>query len=113
MILTITMNPSVDISYQLDNLSINHVNRTNKLNKTAGGKGLNVTRVLNQLNEQVVASGLKGGKLGEFLEQSLNDHNIANHFLKFKAIQEIVSLYYTMETKQKFLKVDLLLVLKK
>ena len=84
MILTITMNPSVDISYQLDNLSINHVNRTNKLNKTAGGKGLNVTRVLNQLNEQVVASGLKGGKLGEFLEQSLNDHNIANHFFEIQ-----------------------------
>lgn len=84
MILTITMNPSVDISYQVDNLSINHVNRTNKWSKTAGGKGLNVTRVLNQLNEHVVASGLKGGKLGEFLEQSLNDHKITNHFFEIQ-----------------------------
>lgn len=84
MILTITMNPSVDISYQVDNLSINHVNRTNKWSKTAGGKGLNVTRVLNQLNEQVVASGLKGGKLGEYLEQSLNDYKITNHFFEIQ-----------------------------
>lgn len=84
MILTITMNPSVDISYQVDNLSINHVNRTNKWSKTAGGKGLNVTRVLNQLNEQVVASGLKGGKLGEYLEQSLNEHKITNHFFEIQ-----------------------------
>lgn len=84
MILTITMNPSVDISYQVDNLSINHVNRTNKWSKTAGGKGLNVTRVLNQLNEQVVASGFKGGKLGEYLEQSLNEHKITNHFFEIQ-----------------------------
>ncbi|WP_239751521.1 tagatose-6-phosphate kinase [Mammaliicoccus sp. H-M34] len=84
MILTITMNPSVDISYQVDNLSINHVNRTNKWSKTAGGKGLNVTRVLNQINEQVVASGLKGGKLGEYLEQSLNDYKITNHFFEIQ-----------------------------
>ncbi len=84
MILTITMNPSVDISYQVDNLTINYVNRTNNWSKTTGGKGLNVTRVLNQLNEQVVASGLKGGKLGEYLEQSLNEHKITNHFFEIQ-----------------------------
>ena len=48
MILTVTMNPSVDTRYQLDELIIDDVNRVTP-EKTAGGKGLNVARVLGQL----------------------------------------------------------------
>ena len=36
-----------------------------KTSKTAGGKGLNVTRVLKQIGADVTASGLMGGLLGE------------------------------------------------
>ena len=52
MILTVTMNPSVDTRYQLDELVIDDVNRVTP-EKTAGGKGLNVARVLGQLGEIV------------------------------------------------------------
>ena len=34
--------------------------------KTAGGKGLNVTRVLSEFGDSVLATGLVGGKHGEF-----------------------------------------------
>ena len=44
MILTVTMNPSIDTAYQLDHLIIDDVNRVVP-KKTAGGKGLNVSRV--------------------------------------------------------------------
>lgn len=44
MILTITMNPSVDISYPLEHFKLDTVNRVAKTHKTPGGKGLNVTR---------------------------------------------------------------------
>ena len=50
MILTVTMNPSVDTRYQLDELIIDDVNRVTP-EKTAGGKGLNVARVLGQLGD--------------------------------------------------------------
>ena len=40
MILTVTMNPSIDISYPLDELKIDTVNRVVDVTKTAGGKGL-------------------------------------------------------------------------
>ena len=49
MILTVTMNPSVDTRYQLDELIIDDVNRVTP-EKTAGGKGLNVSRVLLQVH---------------------------------------------------------------
>ena len=45
MILTLTMNPAVDIGYTVDTLKIDTVNRTKKVSKTPGGKGLNVSRV--------------------------------------------------------------------
>ena len=51
MILTITMNPSVDISYPLEQFKLDTVNRVAKTHKTPGGKGLNVTRVLSQLGD--------------------------------------------------------------
>ena len=45
MILTITMNPSIDISYPLEAFKLDTVNRVKNVCKTAGGKGLNVTRI--------------------------------------------------------------------
>ena len=42
MILTVTMNPSVDISYPLEKFNLDTVNRISKVNKTPGGKCLNV-----------------------------------------------------------------------
>ena len=54
MILSITMNPSVDIAYQIKDFHLDSVNRVEETYKTPGGKGLNVTRVLSQLNEDLL-----------------------------------------------------------
>ena len=67
------MNPSIDISYPLDELKIDTVNRVVDVTKTAGGKGLNVTRVLSEFGDSVVATGLVGGKLGDFLVENIDD----------------------------------------
>ena len=72
MILTVTMNPSIDISYPLEELKIDTVNRVSEVSKTAGGKGLNVTRVLAEIGDNVAATGLIGGTNGEFLLQNLH-----------------------------------------
>lgn len=61
MILTVTLNPSIDILYCLENFNMDTVNRVTDVSKTPGGKGLNVTRVLSQLGDNVVATGLLGG----------------------------------------------------
>ena len=46
MILTLTMNPAVDIGYTVETLKMDTVNRTQKVSKTPGGKGLNVLVVV-------------------------------------------------------------------
>lgn len=38
MILTVTMNPSVDIAYQLETFQLDAVNRVREVHKTPGGK---------------------------------------------------------------------------
>lgn len=82
MILTITANPSVDISYNIDNLKIDDVNRVELVNKDAGGKGIHVSYVLDELGENVINSGFVGGKLGEFIEKRLDERKISHDFIK-------------------------------
>ncbi|AYW47741.1 tagatose-6-phosphate kinase [Tetragenococcus osmophilus] len=80
MIISITMNPSVDISYPMEEFTLDTVNRVKNVTKTAGGKGLNVARVLHQTKAEVLASGMIGGHLGEFIETELEKEGIQHHF---------------------------------
>lgn len=82
MILTVTLNPSVDISYRLDKFKIDEVNRTAVAIKTAGGKGLNVTRVAHTLGADVTATGILGGTIGTFITNQLADQGIKYDFYK-------------------------------
>lgn len=80
MILTVTLNPSIDISYTLPYLKLDTTNRTAEVNKTAGGKGINVTRVIHDLKKNVLASGLIGGNLGKAIIENLNEVGIKSDF---------------------------------
>lgn len=80
MLLTVTMNPSVDISYRLKTFNIDNVNRTNQVSKTAGGKGLNVARVAKQTGLEVAATGILGGYLGGYINSRLESDGIEQHF---------------------------------
>lgn len=84
MILTVTMNPSVDISYSLDHLSLNTVNRVDDVLKSAGGKGINVARVLRQLGEPAAATGFLGGRLGDFIRDEISKLGIEDNFVSIE-----------------------------
>lgn len=84
MITTVTMNPSIDIAYTLDELRIDQVNRVKTVNKTAGGKGLNVARVLHLLADDVLATGLVGGQHGAYIKEQLDQSGIKHQFLPIK-----------------------------
>ncbi|KHD45498.1 tagatose-6-phosphate kinase [Streptococcus hongkongensis] len=80
MILTITLNPSIDISYPLESFRLDTVNRVAQTSKTAGGKGLNVSRVLKEAGQDLLATGFIGGRLGQYLTEQLDQSEINNHF---------------------------------
>lgn len=82
MIATITLNPSVDIRYAFTHLERNRVNRCSTYQKTAGGKGINVSRVLAQLGSEVIATGFLGGFTGQLIEKELEQLSIHPKFVR-------------------------------
>lgn len=82
MILTITLNPAVDISYKFEYFLLDNLNRIEDISKTAGGKGLNVARVLRQLDQDVAASGFLGGHLGSFISTEIKEFGIQDYFIQ-------------------------------
>ena len=73
MILTVTLNTSIDKLYLMTGIQPETVMRVKEVHNTAGGKGLNVSRVAAKLGEAVTAMGFVGGFNGRYLE-SLVDH---------------------------------------
>lgn len=85
MILTVTLNPAIDKQYLVDALRPYEVMRVNRVSNTAGGKGLNVSRVAALAGEQVTAMGFVGGHTGEQFESLLCEPRIENCFTRVKA----------------------------
>ncbi len=84
MITTITLNPSVDIRFTVTNFYAGGIFRAQDSQQTAGGKGLNVTRVLHQLGTPVLALGFIGGSNGEFIKAQLDRAGIASNFVTIR-----------------------------
>jgi tagatose 6-phosphate kinase len=64
MIVTVTLNPALDLTYTVDALVPHATHRVQRVAERAGGKGLNVAAVLHALGEPVLATGLLGGATG-------------------------------------------------
>jgi tagatose 6-phosphate kinase len=58
------------------------VNRIKEVNDSAGGKGLNETRILHQLKLDVTATGIIAGQNGDHLIDALNREGIKHNFYK-------------------------------
>lgn len=80
MILTVTLNTSVDIRFTVEDFQKGGIFRAKDSQQTAGGKGLNVTRVLKQLSSPVKATGFIGGTNGQFIKGELDNLNIDYKF---------------------------------
>lgn len=73
MIYTVTLNPSLDYIMHLDNMNINAVNRSLKEEVYPGGKGINVSIVLNNLRIQNKALGFVAGFTGKEIERVMTN----------------------------------------
>lgn len=82
MILTVTLNPAVDKTYETDELLKGQVNRLRSCASAAGGKGINVTRVLRQFGRKVAAAGYLGGYTGRMIEDTMMKAGVECHFTR-------------------------------
>ena len=61
MILTVTLNAAIDKSLSVPSFRLGRRHRTVEQRSTAGGKGVNVARLLASLGQPVIATGFVGG----------------------------------------------------
>lgn len=85
MILTISLNPLLEKTFFYEKIISGEVNRAVSVSVNAGGKGINVSRQLNYLSIDNLATGFLGGDSGKRLKSILYRENIKNSFLQIKS----------------------------
>ncbi|MEV7954109.1 1-phosphofructokinase family hexose kinase [Streptomyces sp. NPDC058316] len=71
MILTVTLNTALDLTYGVPELVPHASHRVSDMSERPGGKGLNVARVLSALGHDTVVTGFAGGTTGAVLRELL------------------------------------------
>lgn len=85
MIYTVTLNPSIDYVVRLDSLVTGITNRTTSEEYYYGGKGINVSCVLAELDLESTALGFVAGFTGEAIEKGIRNDKIITDFIKLKS----------------------------
>lgn len=80
MIYTVTLNPALDKTVEIASLTIDSVNRISTMRTDPGGKGINVSKVIEKLGQKSIAAGILGGDTGRAIETSLKAMGLETSF---------------------------------
>ncbi|MGN1105896.1 MAG: PfkB family carbohydrate kinase, partial [Huintestinicola sp.] len=102
MIYTVTFNPAVDYVLRINALSQGGMNRPSSEEICWGGKGINVSYVLQMLDTKSVALGFTAGFTGEALENAVKSMGIYSDFIRLnKGVTRIcVKLFETESSRE-------------
>ncbi|MGW6566703.1 1-phosphofructokinase family hexose kinase [Streptomyces sp. NPDC054975] len=81
MILTVTLNAALDITHHIDRLRPHTAHRVREVAARAGGKGINVSRVLHTLGHPTLVTGLAGGGTGAAIRRELARAGLAEQLI--------------------------------
>lgn len=81
MIYTVTFNPALDYIMHIQDMKGGVINRSSSENLFCGGKGINVSIVLNHLGKESVAMGFQGGFTGKEIVRLLETQGIHTDFV--------------------------------
>ena len=84
MIYTVTFNPAIDYVVQVDDLTIGEVNRSTYEQMYYGGKGINVSTVLKNLDIDSVALGFVAGFTGITMEKGVKEQGVTADFIRLE-----------------------------
>nr|MBA2439895.1 1-phosphofructokinase family hexose kinase [Thermoleophilaceae bacterium] len=82
MIITVTLNAAIDKTLAVPNFRLGRRHRAVDQTSMAGGKGVNVARVLKALGQPVIATGVAGGATGTRIIEQLTGEAILNDFVR-------------------------------
>lgn len=81
-ILTVTLNPALDVTMHLPSLQPGAVNRAHAVETRAAGKGLNVAQVLADLGHQLTVSGFLGSDNAQPFERLFAERQFVDEFIR-------------------------------
>ncbi|MFW6679857.1 1-phosphofructokinase [Lacrimispora sp. AGF001] len=84
MIVTVTMNPAIDKTVDIGKFERGDLNRINRVEIDAGGKGINVSKTIRELGGESIATGFVGGTSGTIIKQVLTDLGLRTDFVEVK-----------------------------
>ncbi len=97
MIATITLNPSLDEDIMVDGLVVEETNRWVRLRRYAGGKGIDVSRAIQEMDGITIAYGFIGGPQGRVVEILLDEEGVQFSFTPIQ--QETRANFIITDTK--------------
>ena len=84
MIYTVTLSPSIDYIVRMSSMRFNVTNRTDSEEYYFGGKGINVSCVLAELDIDSTALGFTAGFTGEAIENGIRNNRITTDFIRLR-----------------------------
>jgi 1-phosphofructokinase family hexose kinase len=82
MIITVTPNAAIDKSLSVPSFQLGRRHRTVERRALAGGKGVNIARMLKTLGQPVIATGFQGGPTGTQIVAQLGEESILHDFVR-------------------------------
>ncbi|AME08849.1 MULTISPECIES: 1-phosphofructokinase family hexose kinase [Gemella] len=89
MYYTITLNPAVDMLVSAENFELGKLNRTKEAQYVVGGKGINISMLLNNVNVETKALGFVAGFTGYFIKSELDKLGIHYDFVETAGVTRI------------------------
>ena len=89
MYYTITLNPAIDMLTKVENFELGKLNRTGESDYVIGGKGINISLLLNNIGKESKALGFIEGFTGNFIKEELKKKDIKSNFVETKGFTRI------------------------
>ena len=81
MIITVTFNPAIDKTAEVEELKVGGLNRLSNVMQDAGGKGVNVSKTIKAFGGETLCTGFLAGSAGEYIDHTLKDLHINTNFV--------------------------------
>ena len=89
MYYTITLNPAVDMLTTAENFTLGKLNRTQEAKYVVGGKGINISILLNNVGVNSKAWGFVAGFTGYFIKSELDNLGVKHDFVETRGATRI------------------------
>jgi tagatose 6-phosphate kinase len=85
-VVCVALSPALDITYISDRFTAGEANRVRQVHTQAGGKAVNVARILQQTGHEVFVAGFAGGLVGDEIASHLDEWRLQHLLVRCAAV---------------------------